>query len=129
MERYLLLPGLINAHDHLEFNSMPLLGRPAGYQDVYEWAAEVKERWNSPEIRKCVALPMEDRLRIGGFKNLTSGVTTVAHHNPYHRCFEQGFPTRVVKTYAWSHSLGLEPESIGNIRRNAARCSVDHSCR
>ncbi len=111
-ERYLLLPGLINAHDHLEFNSFPFLGRRAAYQDMYEWAAEITERMNSPIIRACTSIPMEDRLRIGAFKNLISGVTTVAHHNPYHPCFDRTFPIRVVQDYRWSHSLGLDNQAL-----------------
>ena len=115
-ERYLLLPGLINAHDHLEFNSFPFLGRRAAYKDMYEWAAEIKERMNSLEIRACTSIPIEDRLRIGAFKNLISGVTTVAHHNPYHPCFDRGFPIRVVQDYRWSHSLGLDNQALDTFR-------------
>ncbi len=119
-DRYLLLPGLTNAHDHLEFNSFPLLGRRAAYKDVYEWAAEIEEQMNSRQIRECKSIPMEDRLRIGGFKNLISGVTTVAHHNPYHPCFDREFPVRVVQDYGWSHSLGLDPGAPETFRRTAS---------
>ena len=116
-DRYLLLPGLINAHDHLEFNSFPHLGRRGAYKDMYEWTAEMKEQINSRRIRECTSIPMEDRLRIGGFKNLISGVTTVAHHNPYHACFDHAFPIRVVQAYGWSHSLGLDPKARDSFRR------------
>ena len=33
-------PGLVNAHDHLDFSTFPFLGRPP-YASVYEWAADV----------------------------------------------------------------------------------------
>ncbi len=115
-ERYLLLPGLINAHDHLEFNSFPFLGRRGAYTDMYEWAGEIKEQMNSPAIRACTSIPVEDRLRIGAFKNLISGVTTVAHHNPQHPCFRQNFPIRVVQDYRWSHSLGLDDRALDTFR-------------
>ena len=36
---YLLLPGLINAHDHLEFGLFPNLGS-GPYQNSAEWAKE-----------------------------------------------------------------------------------------
>ena len=44
---HLLLPGLINAHDHLEFNLFPRLGRPP-YANASEWAADVYRPGESP---------------------------------------------------------------------------------
>jgi cytosine/adenosine deaminase-related metal-dependent hydrolase len=44
-------------------------------------------------------------------KNLLSGVTTVAHHNPYDaEVFENDFPVRVVKRFGWAHSLHFSPD-------------------
>ena len=36
---YLILPGLINCHDHLEFNLFPRLGR-GPYDNASSWAAD-----------------------------------------------------------------------------------------
>ena len=41
---------------------------------------------------------LDDRVWVGGLKNLLSGVTTVCHHNPLHRPLRRRFPVRVVQT-------------------------------
>ncbi len=105
----LLLPGLINAHDHLEFALFPRLGR-GHYPNARAWAEDIYQP-DKPPIREQLSVPKEQRLRWGGLKNLLSGVTTVAHHNPYeHHVFDVDFPIRVVKHYGWAHSLGLAPD-------------------
>ena len=40
LEDYLILPGLINAHDHLEFNLFPRLGN-GPYPNYEEWANDI----------------------------------------------------------------------------------------
>lgn len=103
---HLLLPGLINAHDHLEFNLFPRLGRPP-YANASEWAADVYRPQESP-VKEHLQVPKNVRLLWGGIKNLLSGVTTVAHHNPYHTSiFNYRFPVRVVKQFGWAHSLAF----------------------
>ncbi|MGE5325466.1 MAG: amidohydrolase family protein [Deltaproteobacteria bacterium] len=103
---YLILPGLINAHDHLEFNLFPRLGR-GPYLNYREWAADVYHPHESP-LREHLAVPKAVRLWWGGLKNLLSGVTTVCHHNPYVAdVFENDFPVRVVKQFRWSHSVAF----------------------
>src|SRR5215467_10569005 len=120
-DRYLLLPCLINAHDHLHFNSFPLLGGTRIYADMYEWARDIERQRDCAEIRAALTIPMEDRLRIGGLKNLISGVTTVVHHDAYYRCFERHFAVRVVRNYAWSHSLGLNNNVSESYRSTSHR--------
>jgi cytosine/adenosine deaminase-related metal-dependent hydrolase len=106
---FLVLPGLINAHDHLEFNLFPRLGR-GPYSNATEWARQIYHPRDSP-IRQHLQVPKEVRLFWGGIKNLLSGVTTVAHHNPYQAAvFERGFPVRLVKRYGWAHSLGFSSD-------------------
>lgn len=103
---HLILPGLINAHDHLEFNLFPRLGR-GPYSDYKEWAADIYHPAESP-LREHLAVPEAVRLWWGGLKNLLAGVTTVSHHNRYvSDVFENEFPVRVVKRFAWSHSLAF----------------------
>lgn len=105
---YLLLPGLINAHDHLEFNLFPRLGRPP-YANASDWAADVYRPDESP-VKEHLQVPKNVRLLWGGIKNLLSGVTTVAHHNPYQTSiFNYRFPVRVVKQFGWAHSLAFSP--------------------
>jgi cytosine/adenosine deaminase-related metal-dependent hydrolase len=101
---YLLLPGLINAHDHLEFSLFPKLGRGL-YANAADWAKDIYHPDSSP-VREHLLVPKPVRLWWGGIKNLLCGVTTVCHHNEFHEdIFENEFPVRVLKRYAWAHSL------------------------
>jgi cytosine/adenosine deaminase-related metal-dependent hydrolase/SAM-dependent methyltransferase len=105
---YLVLPGLINAHDHLEFALFPRL-RNRQYNNFAEWADDIHHPESSP-VREHRAVPKETRLWWGGIRNLLSGVTTVCHHNPYDPAvFEVGFPVRVLREFGWAHSLTLDP--------------------
>ena len=106
---HLLLPGLINAHDHLEFNLFPHLGKRR-YTNVREWAADIHKVDDSP-VREHLRVPLPTRLFWGGMKNLLAGVTTVSHHNPYQpRIFDSGFPVRVVRRFGWAHSLAFSDD-------------------
>ena len=64
---------------------------------------------------------MPVRLRWGGIRNLLSGVTTVAHHNPYETSvFDCDFPVRVLKHFAWAHSLVFSPHLEEQFRNTPA---------
>jgi cytosine/adenosine deaminase-related metal-dependent hydrolase len=104
LEGSLILPGLINAHDHLEFNLFPRLGR-GPYTNSNAWAEDVY-RPHEPPIRQHLQVPKRIRFFWGGIKNLLAGVTSVSHHNPYQPgVFEHRFPVRVIKRFGWAHSL------------------------
>ncbi len=108
---HLLLPGLINAHDHLEFNLFPRLGR-GSYANASVWARHIHHPDKSP-VKEHLLVPKKVRLIWGGIKNLLSGVTTVAHHNPYESsAFASRFPVRVVRQFGWAHSLDFQPRHI-----------------
>ena len=78
-----LLPGLINAHDHLQLNSFPPLNYPAHYRNATEWICDFNARLRrNAAVAQAHAAPRTQRLLAGGLKNLLSGVTTVAHHDP-----------------------------------------------
>ena len=107
LEDYMILPGLINAHDHLEFNLFPRLGN-GPYPNYLEWANDIYRPERSP-LMEQLSVPKHVRLWWGGIKNLLCGVTTVCHHNPYEAgVFEKEFPVRVLKRYGWAHSLAFE---------------------
>lgn len=109
---YLALPGLINGHDHLELNLYPRLGNPP-YFNFSAWAQDIYYP-DRPPISEIQRVPLVDRLWWSAYKNLISGVTTVVHHDPYHRrIFQNRFPINVLKRYGWAHSLGCGK----NVRR------------
>jgi cytosine/adenosine deaminase-related metal-dependent hydrolase len=109
-----VLPGLINAHDHLELNHYGRLKRRDRYENARDWIDDLRPALKSdPAIRANSAHPLAARLFVGGLKNLLAGVTTVAHHNPRYREIGSRFPVRVVKKYGWAHSLSLERHPVG----------------
>lgn len=116
---YLVLPGLINAHDHLEFALFPRLGR-GNYRNFVAWAEDI-HRTHAEEIARHRTVPKPVRLWWGGIRNLLCGVTTVCHHNPRDpEVFNEQFPVRVLKDFAWAHSLQLDPEAAKKKRATPA---------
>ena len=115
-----LLPGLINAHDHLHFNTLPPLESAGHWRHAREWVSQVNlRRRTDPAFESRVAVALDERLLIGGVKNLLSGVTTVAHHDPlYPFLVSERFPTSVLTNYGWSHSLYIDgDEQVRNAYR------------
>jgi cytosine/adenosine deaminase-related metal-dependent hydrolase len=115
-----LLPGLINAHDHLQLNGFKRLKYRDRYRNVREWIADVKAHVQTDRLlQMCGSVSREHRLLLGGIKNLLSGVTTVAHHDPlYESLLDSDYPTRVVADYGWSHSLNVDgKDSVRNSYR------------
>ena len=109
LDAYQLLPGLINAHDHLDFNLFPRLGS-GPYPNATAWAEDIYHPECSP-VSQQLRLPKRIRLLWGGLKNLLSGVTTVCHHNPDHPILhDPDFPVRVVNKFGWAHSLRFCPD-------------------
>lgn len=107
-------PGLVNAHDHLELNNFPRLKWRARYANAAEWIADFQPRFRTdPDLLEPLAVPLAARLFLGGLKNLLSGATTVAHHNPLHASLRRaGFPVRVVRHYGFSHSLHIDGDAV-----------------
>jgi cytosine/adenosine deaminase-related metal-dependent hydrolase/ubiquinone/menaquinone biosynthesis C-methylase UbiE len=106
---YLLLPGLINAHDHLEFGLYPNLGH-GPYQNSSEWAKDIQKH-ESATIVAQQSVPRDVRLWWGALRNLLCGVTTVCHHNPLHpELLADEFPIGVSADFGWAHSLAMDPD-------------------
>jgi Amidohydrolase family len=103
---FLILPGLINAHDHLEFALFPRLANPP-YKNYIEWGIDIHNTC-SDIIATHRSVPKNLRIWWGGIRNLLCGVTTVGHHNPFQSEFRRGdFPVRVIQEYGWAHSVAL----------------------
>ncbi|MCX8477195.1 MAG: amidohydrolase family protein [Sphingomonas sp.] len=99
-----LLPGLINAHDHLHRNHYGRLGRPP-YPNAYAWAVDIQRR-DAAAIAAGRGRPRREALLDGAWKNLFAGVTSVVHHDRWEADFERSFPLRVVRI-AQADSLGM----------------------
>jgi cytosine/adenosine deaminase-related metal-dependent hydrolase/ubiquinone/menaquinone biosynthesis C-methylase UbiE len=116
---FLLLPGLINAHDHLDFSLFPNIG-DGPYQSAAEWAQDIHSN-QAALIALYRRVPRSLRLWWGGIRNLLCGVTTVCHHNPLSpELLKPGFPIRVMSDFAWAHSPLLEPGLAGIFRESRA---------
>lgn len=102
------LPALVNAHDVLDLASLPPLGSRPPYASVYEWsrASETEMAGHADAL----AVPLVDRLFLGGLRNLLAGAASVLHHHPDHRSLGRpDFPVRVQRRYGFAHSPGLTP--------------------
>jgi cytosine/adenosine deaminase-related metal-dependent hydrolase/SAM-dependent methyltransferase len=105
---YLVMPGVINAHDHLEFALFPRCGERCS--NASEWARKIHEKFGDV-IATHRSVPRNVRLWWGGLRNLLCGVTTVCHHNPLDAELQRDdFPVRVVRDYGWAHSLAFDSD-------------------
>ena len=100
----LAFPGLINSHDHLEFNLFPQLGN-YHYKNYVEWGDDI-HRQNKEVINDVLKIPKEIRVQFGIYKNLLNGVTTVVQHGEY---FQLSDPIIDIFQDSYSlHSVCLE---------------------
>jgi len=74
----LIFPGLVNSHDHLDFNLFPQLGDRI-YNNYTEWGTYIHENYKE-EISAVLKVPLALRTSWGIYKNLLCGVTTVVNH-------------------------------------------------
>src|ERR1700754_3309190 len=77
-EGALAFPGLINSHDHLDFNLFPQLGSRK-YNNYTEWGNYIQQEYKN-EIADVLKVPQTLRSQWGMYKNLLCGVTTVVNH-------------------------------------------------
>ncbi len=127
----LALPGLINSHDHLEFNCFPSLG-DRHHLDYVAWGKDIHARYK-PEIDAVLRIPAEGRALWGVYKNLLGGVTTVVQHGLRWGMGDLAprgsahTPIRVVETTQSIHSVGLEAHwkrRLNNPRRWKQPCVI-----
>jgi cytosine/adenosine deaminase-related metal-dependent hydrolase len=104
---HVILPGLINAHDHLPINSVPPLAAGSPFTNSYGWIEAFQSHFDVPQVKTALQVPKPLRLRHGALKNLLAGTTCVAHHDYWHEELdEQDFPVAVLREYGWSYMLG-----------------------
>ena len=72
------IPGLINSHDHLDFNCFPVYGEKT-YNNYTEWGKFIHENYKD-QISAIMNIPQNLRAAWGMYKNLLAGVTTVVNH-------------------------------------------------
>jgi cytosine/adenosine deaminase-related metal-dependent hydrolase len=70
--------GLINSHDHLDFNLFPQTGNRI-YNNYAEWGKDIHVK-NKQAINAVLKIPQHLRTQWGLYKNLLNGVTTVVNH-------------------------------------------------
>lgn len=106
LREFLIMPGLINAHDHLQYALHPRLGDPP-YNNYVEWGDNIHA--TLPDvIGRHNAVPRDTRVLWGGIRNLLSGVTTVCHHDRIWPSLNNAaYPLNVVHHFNWVHSLAL----------------------
>jgi cytosine/adenosine deaminase-related metal-dependent hydrolase len=74
----IIFPGLINSHDHLDFNLFPsLAGRT--FKNYTEWGDYIHLKYKDI-INEVLRIPEPLRIQWGIYKNLLCGVTTVVNH-------------------------------------------------
>ena len=109
LDGYLLLPGLTNSHDHLEFGLFPNLGH-GPYTNFVEWARNIHQT-ESDLIERQLEIPKDVRLWWGAIRNLLCGATTVCHHNPLDPVLlDDGFVVRVLTSFGWAHSVAMDTD-------------------
>ncbi|HEY4935102.1 MAG TPA: amidohydrolase family protein, partial [Puia sp.] len=76
-----VFPGLINSHDHLDYNCFPILGQRK-FINYTEWGKYIHKTYKD-YIDAILKIPQNLRTDWGMYKNLLAGITTVVHHGSY----------------------------------------------
>jgi cytosine/adenosine deaminase-related metal-dependent hydrolase len=77
-ENVIAFPGLINSHDHLDFNLFPPTGNRI-YNNYIEWGKDIHGP-GKEIISTVLKIPQHARTQWGLYKNLLNGITTVINH-------------------------------------------------
>ena len=111
-------PGLINSHEHLDYNLLPpfKLGEYANY---IEWSHSLEKNFQL-QIDSFRKVPDELSTQWGVYKNLLNGVTHVVNHGPTFK-LENPIINLVENNY-WLHSVNFHHRwkrfMINPVKRN-----------
>jgi hypothetical protein len=94
----IVFPGLINSHDHLDFNLFPQLGTNT-FKNYSEWGKHLHKNYKG-EINAVLKIPQPLREKWGMYKNLLGGVTTVLNHGK-----NVGIKDKLINIYERKHDL------------------------
>lgn len=100
----IVLPGLINAHDHLLGTYLPKVGDRRPYLNWLAWDNDLK---SSPVYTERQAIESSDLYLLGGYRHLISGVTSVQDHMPHfvQDMFKENSPVKIIDEYSVYHSV------------------------
>lgn len=101
-----VFPGLINSHDHLDFNLFPQLGDRT-YHNYTEWGNYIHQKYPH-EIAAVLKVPQAMRTQWGLYKNLLCGVTTVINHGE--KLNVDNSPVSVINNCQSLHSVQFEKQ-------------------
>ena len=103
-------PGLINSHDHLDFNLFPQLGNEV-YKSYREWGEDIQKN-NGEIIESVLKVPQHLRIEWGLYKNIVNGFTTVVNHgkhvempDPFITIFQECHSLHSVREKGWKFKL------------------------
>jgi len=105
-ENAIAFPGLINSHDHLDFNVLPIFNR-GKYENYIQWSEDFNRRYREKPHDFFQVSP-SIRYRVGILKNLLAGVTTVVNHGIKIEISEN-CPIEVFQDCLSLHSVKFEP--------------------
>jgi hypothetical protein len=94
----IVFPGLINSHDHLDFNLFPQLGTNT-FKNYSEWGKHLHKNYKG-EINAVLNIPQPLREKWGMYKNLLCGVTTVLNHGK-----NVGIKDKLISVHERKHDL------------------------
>jgi len=112
----LVFPGLINSHDHLDFNLFPALGH-SRYTNYRTWGWDIHSK-NAADIAAVLKVPQPLRTLWGIYKNLLNGFTTVVNHGVHLNT--TGAPITVHQQCHNLHSIGFERNWRWKLNRPAS---------
>jgi 5-methylthioadenosine/S-adenosylhomocysteine deaminase len=100
----ILVPGLINSHDHLLGTYLPKVGN-GPYQNWLPWDNDLK---SSPIYQERQQIENSDLYLLGAYRSILSGVTTVSDHIPHFvgDQFYKTLPMKALKNFSLAHSIG-----------------------